>query len=89
MELVSSHETVDFFETAYSNCSIRYGDLKKQLAEDIIRFTTPLKEKIVELEKDTAYINKIAQQGAEKARVSARATLDGVQEIMGLKSIWK
>lgn len=89
MGLVSSHETIDFFETAYNNCSIRYGDLKKQLAEDIIRFTTPLKDKIDELEKDTAYINKIAQQGAEKARVSARATLDDVQEIMGLKSIWK
>lgn len=89
MSLVSSSETTAFFNDAYNNCSIRYGDLKKQLAEDIIAFTTPLKEKIIELESNPAYIEEIAQYGAEKARKSARVTLDGVQEIMGLKSIWK
>lgn len=89
MSLVSSSETTAFFNDAYNNCSIRYGDLKKQLAEDIIAFTTPLKEKIMELESNPTYIEEIAQYGAEKARKSARVTLDGVQEIMGLKSIWK
>lgn len=89
MSLVSSSKTAAFFNDAYNNCSIRYGDLKKQLAEDIIAFTTPLKEKIMELESNPTYIEEIAQYGAEKARKSARVTLDGVQEIMGLKSIWK
>lgn len=89
MSLVSSKDTIQFFDEAYANCSIRYGDMKKQLAEDILKFTEPLRERILELESDTNYINKIAQDGAEKARISARATLDGVQEIMGLKSIWR
>ncbi len=89
MSLVSANDTVQFFEDAYNNCSIRYGDMKKQLAEDIILFTQPMKEKITELENNPAFIRKVAQEGAEKARISARKTLDGVQEVMGLKSIWK
>lgn len=89
LNLVSSQQTVQHFEDAYNNCSIRYGDLKKQLSDDIALFTKPFREKIIELENNPVYINKIAKEGAEKARISARATLDGVQEIMGLKPIWK
>ena len=48
MDVVSKPETVAFFDEAYNNCSIRYGDLKKQLAEDIIAFTTPFREKILQ-----------------------------------------
>jgi tryptophanyl-tRNA synthetase len=89
LNLVSASETTQFFEEAYNNCTIRYGDLKKQLSDDIAAFTKPFREKIIELENNPAYINKIAKDGAEKARISSRSTLDGVQEIMGLKSIWK
>jgi tryptophanyl-tRNA synthetase len=88
MNLVSKPEAVQFFGDAYNACNIRYGDMKKQLAEDIIHFTAPFREKILALEKDAAYVNRIAKDGAEKARISARATLTGVQEIMGLKSLW-
>ncbi|MEN9489215.1 MAG: hypothetical protein RL494_1480 [Bacteroidota bacterium] len=89
MKLVSPPQTISFFEEAYNDCSIRYGDLKKQLAEDIIQFTAPLKERITELENNPTHINKVAKDGAEKARISARTTLAGVHEVMGLKSIWK
>jgi tryptophanyl-tRNA synthetase len=89
LNLVSAPETLQHFEEAYNNCTIRYGDLKKQLSDDIAAFTKPFREKIIELENNPAYINKIAKDGAEKARISSRSTLDGVQEIMGLKSIWK
>jgi tryptophanyl-tRNA synthetase len=89
MKMVSAPETLEHYEELYNNCTIQYGYMKKQLAEDIIAFTKPLKEKILELENNPAYINKIAKDGAEKARISSRNTLDGVQEIMGLKSIWK
>jgi tryptophanyl-tRNA synthetase len=88
LNLFSTPEVVLHFEEKYNNCTIRYGDLKKQLGEDIIAFTTPIRERIFALESDTAYLNKIAKDGAEKARISASATLAGVHEIMGLKSIW-
>lgn len=89
LNLVSSKETVAEYEEQYNNCTIQYGYLKKQLSDDIAAFTKPIRERILELESNPALINKIAKDGAEKARISARATLDGVQEIMGLKSIWK
>lgn len=89
MNLVSTKETIDEFEEKYNNCTIQYGFLKLKLAEDIAVFTKPIRERILELESNPALINKIAKDGAEKARISARDTLDGVQEIMGLKSIWK
>jgi tryptophanyl-tRNA synthetase len=88
MELVSDRSAIDHFTARYNDCSIRYGDLKKQLAEDIIRFTAPLKEKIVDLEADEGMLKRIATEGAEKARISAKETINGVKELMGLSNIW-
>jgi tryptophanyl-tRNA synthetase len=85
MEVVSETDTISRFEEAYNNCTIRYGDLKKQLAEDIIAFTTPFREKMQELANDTGYLRKVTRQGAEKARASAGNTLREVREIIGFK----
>ena len=49
MKAVSTADTVAFFEEKYNKCEIRYGDMKKQLAEDMISFTAPFREKIIEL----------------------------------------
>jgi tryptophanyl-tRNA synthetase len=84
MELVSEPATISAFEEAYRGCTIRYGDLKKQLAEDMIRFMAPIREKAALLQKDTSYLEKIMKQGAEKARVSAAATMSIVRKSMGL-----
>src|SRR5690606_4804476 len=86
MKLVSSEETLKFFDEAYNNCTIRYGDMKKQLAEDMITFTAPIREKILAIEADDAQLKKIARQGAEKARASAEACIKDVREIIGIKS---
>jgi tryptophanyl-tRNA synthetase len=86
MTVVSKPETVSFFDEAYNNCTIRYGDLKKQLAEDIIAFTTPFREKILSLSEDTAYLRKVTSEGAEVARESARKTIKEVREIIGFKA---
>ena len=45
MRLVSKKETVDQFEADYNNCTIRYGDMKKQMAEDMVAFIAPIREK--------------------------------------------
>jgi tryptophanyl-tRNA synthetase len=88
MEVVSTPDTVAHFETTYNNCSIRYGDLKKQLAEDIIIFTTPIRTKIEEIVKDQEYLSKVARIGAEKARASASKTLQEVREIIGFRKFY-
>lgn len=86
MQAVSQKETIDFFEEAYNNCTIRYGDFKKQIAEDIVLVTEPIRERIEELSKDDAYLKKIARNGAEKARESASKTVKEVREIIGFRS---
>ncbi len=85
LELVSAASTIQHFEEAYNNCSIRYGDLKKQLAEDMITFTTPIRERVHEIYNDTALLKKVLSQGAEKARASAGKTVQEVREIIGFR----
>ena len=86
MKHVSSGETLTDFEHAYNNCSIRYGDMKKQLAEDIIKFCEPIRERINELSKDNDYLEKVMKNGAEKARANASKTLAEVRKIIGMRS---
>ena len=82
MKHVSSVETITFFEQAYNDCSIRYGDMKKQLAEDIIKFCEPVRERINELSKDDNYLEKVMRNGAEKAHESAKKTIAEVRKII-------
>ncbi|MFA7082220.1 MAG: tryptophan--tRNA ligase [Bacteroidales bacterium] len=85
MRLVSADDTVTFFENKYNDCSIRYGDMKKQLAEDMVLFCSPIRSKILEIEKDDEYLRKIVNEGSEKARASAQKTIKEVREIIGFK----
>ena len=86
MNLVSSKDTYKHFDDAYNNCTIRYGDMKKQLAEDMIAFTAPLREKILALAADENYIHKVATEGAAKARESALRTMSEVRKAIGFRS---
>lgn len=86
MRIVSSKDTVDHFEELYNNCQIRYGDFKKQLAEDIIITTAPLRERINEISNNEAYLRQVSQRGAEKARESAAKTVKEVRELIGFRS---
>ena len=85
MDLVSTKETYDFFNDAYNNMTIRYGDLKKQLAEDINAFCAPIREKILEYQANPALLDKVAAAGAEKARQRAAVTIREVREIIGFR----
>lgn len=86
MNMVSAQDTVAHFNELYNNCQIRYGDMKKQLAEDMINFTAPFRERIKELLSDEAYISKVARMGKEKAQANAAKTIQEVREIIGFKS---
>jgi tryptophanyl-tRNA synthetase len=86
LKVLSSPETLAFFEEEYNTCRIRYGDLKKKLAEDIITFTAPLREKILEISSNNDYLKKVTRMGAEKARESASRTIKDIREIIGFKS---
>jgi len=85
MKIVSADDTIAHFDELYNKCQIRYGDFKKQLAEDMIIFNSPIRERIEEISKDTDYLRKVANLGAEKARESARKTIKEVRELIGFK----
>lgn len=85
LRVVSTPEVVQHYENTWNTCEIRYGDLKKQLAEDIINFASPIRERIIAIENDNEYLRKVTQKGAEKARESAIKTVKAVREIVGFK----
>lgn len=85
MKLVSAEDVAAKFEDDYNNCNIRYGDMKKQLAEDMVKFISPVREKTREIMSNHNYLKNIMESGAEKARNSANATMLLVRESMGLQ----
>ncbi len=88
MKLVSTVDTIENFEIVYNNCTIRYGDMKKQLAQDMEVFLKPMREKISDALKNEAVLAKAAKNGAEKARESASKTLKEVREIIGFRKFY-
>ncbi len=85
MDLVSTKDTLQFFEDAFNNCNIRYGDMKKQLAEDMIVFVSPIRSQIIEILKDESLLTNVMKRGKEKAQASAQKTVSDVREIMGIR----
>lgn len=87
LDLVSTKDTYDYFNEKYNDCSIRYGDLKKQIAADIVTYTEPIRERILDYSSNIDLLEKIAKQGAERSRESAAKTLKEVREIIGFRQI--
>ncbi len=85
MNLVSIPEVIHKYEEDFNNCVIRYGDMKKQLGEDMVNFITPIRKKARDIMEDEKYLQHVMEAGAEKAGGSAKATLEVVRTAMGLK----
>lgn len=85
LKVVSTPDTVGYFDDLYNRCQIRYGDLKKQLVEDMQRFIDPIRARINEIGSDQERLRKIMDQGKEKARESARRTLSEVRSVIGYR----
>ena len=85
MKIVSSPDTLAHFDELYNKMAIRYGDFKKQLAEDMILANAPIRKRIEELSKDTLYLRQVAKHGALKARESAQKTIKEVRQLIGFR----
>jgi tryptophanyl-tRNA synthetase len=85
MKVVSDPSTVKYFTEKHATCEIRYGDMKKQLAEDVIKVTEPIRERINEILSERKYLARVVSDGAEKARASASKTIREVREIIGYR----
>lgn len=84
MKLVSSEQRLQKYKDDFNNASIRYGDMKKDLAEDMVAFISPIRQKAQDILNDENALNLIMQKGAEKANKSAHATMEAVRNAMGL-----
>ena len=84
LDLTAKPGITDTFRSAYNNCNIRYGDMKKQLAEDMVNFVRPIREHATELQKDETQLRKILKEGAEKARASSSETIKGARKLIGI-----
>ena len=84
MELVCEKAVVEEFEKKYYSCNIRYGDMKKQLAEDMIAFVSPIRTKANDILQNHEYLKQVMEEGAEKATESAKETMVHVRNAMGL-----
>ena len=85
MKLVCAEDVIKKYQNDFNNCTIRYGDLKKQLAEDMIHFITPIRQKATDIISNEKYLKEVMEIGAAKARTSAVATMEIVRNAMGLK----
>lgn len=85
LQLAAAPDVYEKFETDYNNCTVRYGDMKKQLAEDMVRFIAPIREKAKSIRANEGFLKDVMQHGADKARESAGRTMELVRTAMGVK----
>jgi len=88
MDLVSTNDVIEHYKNTFANCSIRYGDMKKQLAEDMAAFILPIKQKIDDLKENDEMLGKIAKTGAEKAKESASKTINEARKMIGFTKFY-
>jgi tryptophanyl-tRNA synthetase len=87
LRLVAPEEMVTKFMTDYEAGTIRYGDMKKELAEGMVRFIAPIREKAEAIQNDEVYLRRVMEQGAAKARASAKVTMELAKDAIGLNYI--
>ena len=85
LKIVSSPDTYRYFDEKWNDCTLRYGDLKKQIAADLCALVGPIRERINEYSANPDLLDKIAREGADLARESAAATLREVRQIIGFR----
>lgn len=71
-------------ESRFDNSGLRYGDVKKELADKIITYFKPYREKREYLENHKDHVLKVLKDGAQKATVEADKYLTKARTAMGL-----
>ncbi len=63
---------------------LRYGDVKKQVAETVVSCLEPLQQRYRAITSDPGYVDRVLREGAERVTPIANATVDLVKRRMGL-----
>ncbi len=78
-------ELNDQYLASWNDCSIRFGDMKRDIAQGIVKVIRPLRERYQQLYTDTDYLNRIRRQGAEQVREIVRHNLGEMRQYMGIR----
>lgn len=84
LKLVALPDELAEWEKRYRSSGMGYSEVKKRLAELIIDYFKPYRQKRAELQGNIEYVKEVLANGAERARVIAVETLAQVREAMGL-----
>ncbi|RNM17186.1 tryptophan--tRNA ligase [Nocardioides pocheonensis] len=76
-----TERSIDDLEKAYAGKG--YGDFKGDLADVVVEFVTPFRNRTLELLEDRAEIDAVLERGAERARAVATRTLADVYDRVG------
>lgn len=79
-------ETYRSLRRAYDQGTLKYVELKDAVADHMIAHLEPIRERYQELMAHPDRVHSILQEGAERARRIARATMDEVRERTGLRA---
>ena len=71
-------------EKIYEDNKGKYKALKEILIEDLKDFIRPLRERREEIAKDTELINKVLEEGKEKAKIVASKKMEQVKKAIGV-----
>ncbi len=85
LKLVAEPDELAQWDQKYRAGGLGYGSVKKRLAELLIEYFKPYRQKRAELENDMAFVEQILGAGAERAGVVARQTLSTVRQAVGLR----
>ena len=84
LKLVASPDELKQWESKYKAGGMGYGDVKKRLAELMIDYFKPYREKRTELENNIDDVKQTLANGAERAKTVAHKTLQKVRKAVGL-----
>jgi tryptophanyl-tRNA synthetase len=63
---------------------LRYGDLKKRVAEAVVAALEPMQQRYREITAEPGYVAKVLADGAERVMPAALDTVNKVKRAMGL-----
>jgi len=84
LRLVGGEDAAAGYREDYDAGTIRYGDMKKELAEKMVAFIGPIRQKAEAIQEDSVLLEKIMKEGAVKARMSAQETIMMAKKAIGL-----
>ena len=85
LKLVASSDELNEWENKYRRGGLGYGQAKKRLAELMIDYFKPFRQKRAELENDMDYVKEVLANGAERAKAVAGETLEKARQAIGLR----